>query len=171
VAADKYENLATMFMAKVAGDETRRDDGPLLLLTIGHIVANYEAFKRLPGHERNYVPYSEYLYKKVQPSLDDLIFLGRDYDRVFDRFELLRALVYADLLFDERKRVWGPIGRFGWKRSRRGDGGPFTTLLSEATELQDQWGPIKAGLFRGKFSRFEQIATGFGELLGKLNWF
>ena len=34
--------------------------------------------------------------------LDDLLFLGRDYENNFDRFEVLLALVYADLRRDKK---------------------------------------------------------------------
>ena len=56
-----------------------------------------KAFSQLPGHKRHYVPCSEYLFKLLQPMLDDILFLGRDYEQYFDRFEVLLALVHADL--------------------------------------------------------------------------
>lgn len=171
IAAENYDNLSAMFLTHIAEDESRRNMGPLLIPTTENIVSLNDTFKRLPGHERNYVPKSEYFHKKLQPSLDDLLFLGRDYERVFDRFELLRALVYADLTSDQRGNIWGPIGRFGWKQLNGGENSPLNVLRSESKELQNQWGPIKAGLFRGKYSRFEEIANGFTELLKQLRWF
>jgi hypothetical protein len=46
-----------------------------------------DAFKALPGHERQFVPRSEFLHKEIQPLLDDMIFLGSAYDDLFDRSE------------------------------------------------------------------------------------
>jgi hypothetical protein len=127
------------------------------------------AWKCLPGHEKHYTPESEYLFKTLQPVLEDLLFLGGSYEQLFDRYEILRAWLYADLT----GHGWGPVGRFGWKHSSRmSSDSPYTELRTEAEQQRDQWGPIKAGLFRGSYPRFEQTASKFEtELLSKINWF
>jgi len=131
-----------------------------------------DAFKTLPGHERYYVPGSEYLYKLLQPDLDDLLFLGNDYERYFDRLEILLALVYADFEYKPEGRVWGPLGRFAWKyRKRRREGNTFIEILEEAERQKDDWPPLKANLFSGSYERFIKIAKKFQEeILNNLKW-
>lgn len=102
-------------------------------------------FKRLPGHDRHYVPRSEHLRTQQQPLIEDLLFLGRAYDRHFDRFEIFLALAYADITDCH----WGPPGRFAWKHSSRAYMSPYVTLVEEATGMGNNWPAVKAGLFRG----------------------
>lgn len=171
LAAEKYENLAAMLLTKVGSSHSRRASTELTL-SVGEAILDLErsdAFKQLPGHERHYVPRSEYLFKLLQPMLDDLLFLGRDYEQAFDRFEVLFALVHADLAQIERSHIWGPIGRFGWK-FHNDDANPLKDVISEAERQKESWGPLKAGLFGGDYSRFENVASGYIKKISGLNW-
>ena len=92
-------------------------------------VARTDAFKLLPGYEQNYTPQSEYLFKRMQPLVEDILFVGNRYEALFDRFELFYALSYADY----SDGTWGHPGRFAWKYfGRGGENNPFTALLDEA---------------------------------------
>jgi hypothetical protein len=105
--------------------------------------------------------------------LDDLLFLGRAYEEIFDRFEVFLALVYVDLTYkNPGDHVWGPLGRFGWKYSSRGSrANVYGEIVGEARTLKLQWRPLKAGLFSGSIDRFLEISTIFEEeLLKKLKW-
>jgi hypothetical protein len=174
LSAGSYENLASVLTAPVGKGYRGEITQPVVVPTVGGMldVQRTDAFKHLPGHERHYVPRSEYLYKVVQPCVEDQLFLGRDYERLFDRFEVLLALVYADHMYDDRGDVWGPIGRFGWKYSSLGRSqNPFDEIIAEAEHKKADWGAIRAGLFNGSYERFEQIAGGYRDLLSQLNWF
>jgi len=171
LAAEKYDNLATMLLARV-GASRPFETSTELVLAIGQAIVELErteAFKTLPGHERHYVARSEYLYKLLQPMLDDVLFLGRDYEQYFDRFEILLALVHADLYKIEIKHVWGPIGRFGWKFHSR-DVNPLKEIIEEAERQKESWGPLQAGLFGGDYSRFSSISGEYMEIISRLNW-
>jgi len=172
IANDDYNALLNILTAKVRSPNSTYEILPILI-PIGDAAAElHGAFKRLPGHEKQYVPRSEYLFKLLQPDLDDLLFLGNDYERFFDRFEVFLALVYADLDYQIEGRIWGPIGRFGWKyRSRGRAGNTYAEILKEAESLKDHWAPVKAGLFSGSYDRFLEIATKYQELLNNLRWF
>ena len=146
-----------------------------LILAVGDAIAELErtaAFKHLPGHERHHVPRSEYLFKLLQPTLDDLLFLGRDYERLFDWFEILFALVHADLHEQHWPGfgVWGPPGRFGWKYSSIRPGDPFKAMLAEAASERDKWPPISAGMFGGDYERFAEIAAKYDKVIARLGW-
>lgn len=94
IANGNYQNLQTIFSTGVTG---RRTDQKLAV-AVSNAISDIEReniFKRLPGHERYYAARSEYLFKLLQPELDDELFLGKDYEALFDRFEVLLALVSA----------------------------------------------------------------------------
>jgi len=129
-----------------------------------------DGFKALPGHERQYTPSSEYLHKLLQPTLDDLLFLGPEYETNFDRFEILYALEHAFQYSANGGNVWGPVGRFGWKYQRGEYGSPYHLIVAEAKQRGTDWGPVKVGLFGGSIDRFFEIASAYGESLAKLFW-
>jgi hypothetical protein len=171
-----YGNLATILKApvgtKYSGEATHEVIVPTVEATLE--ADRRDLFKKIPGHERHYVPRSEYLFKILQPPLEDLLFLGRSYELLFDKFEVFYALVYADLTYEKRISgfgLWGPPGRFGWKYGRSYEENPLTKILAEAAQQQESWGPIKAGLFQGSYSRFKEISEKYKELISRLNWF
>lgn len=175
LAADSYENLAALLLQPVPKRQDRDDHCPLIV-PVGEAILELErsnCFKRIPGHERHYVPRSEYLHRLLQPRLDDILFLGGSYDRLFDKLEILIALTYVD--YDEMARthghVWGPIGRFGWKHSSRmGESSPLHDVRAEAERYGQEWGPIRAGLFQGKLEHFLEIWSQYEKLIAGLNW-
>ena len=166
-----YCCLKTLFGTEVPDHTRSRSDSVTVVqaTTIAMLdIARTDAFKLLPGHERHYTPQSEYLFKRVQPFIDDILFTGGRYEDLFDRFEILYALTYSDF----SGRDWGHPGRFAWKYcSRMGDTDPFTSLVDEANREGQDWGPVKAGLFQGSPERFQEVAKRYKEgLLARLSW-
>jgi len=172
IASDDYLSLSYILTAKVRFHNNLYGTVPISI-PIGRAKAELsDTFKTLPGHERHYVPGSEYLYELLQPDLDDLLFLGNDYERYFNRLEIFLALVYADFEYKPEGRVWGPLGRFAWEyRRRRREGSTFIEILEEAERQKDDWPPLKANLFSGSYERFIKIAKKFQEeVLNNLKW-
>lgn len=87
----------------------------------------------------------------------------------FDYFEVLIALEHAEQYSRlPNGRVWGPVGRFGWKH--RGDGGSsFSRLVAEADAKGDSWPPLRAGLFTGSIARFKAIVSEYETFLSKVS--
>lgn len=169
IAADRYVNLVPLLKTKVGSSNSREESTPLLLSLGSALAQLHDAYKLLPEHERLYTPRSEYLFKLLQPRLEDLLFLGRDYEDLFDRFEVLLALIHAS----EREgyNVWGPVGRFGWKQAARGENSPLNQVYRDAKALGDEWPPLKAGFFGGKFSQFEETWQKYTEIINGLGWY
>jgi len=74
-------------------------------------------FKLLPEHERNHFPASEWLFAECREILRPAIPDDQAYDRLFDRFEAIRSLVYLDFEYKGRfpenaDRMWLLPGRF-----------------------------------------------------------
>jgi uncharacterized caspase-like protein len=167
----RFDSLATAFAVPIGGSDYDRSS-----LTFVEAASNAllelnrtNVLGQIPGHERKYTPLSDYLLKVLQPRLDDALFLGKSYESTFDTFEVFFALVTADARVARGGDVWGPIGRFGWKRDR--DNGPLARLIAEASLKKADWPPLKAGLFGGSYERFEKVARQFVEITSRLGWF
>jgi hypothetical protein len=174
ISSGNYENLFTIFNTTIGPSYSGGKEREIIKIVVREALEleRTNIFKTLPGYERFYVPKSEYLFKALQPVLDDLLFLGNSYESMFDRFEAFLALVYADLGSDGNDRVWGPPGRFAYKHKDSGnESGPFFELVNEAKTQGVNWPPLKVGFFKGSYERFQEISTKYEQLIGRLNWF
>jgi hypothetical protein len=168
IEGENYHSLQSLLATPVKSERRGETTTVVRATTRAMLeVANTNAFRMLPGHEKHYTPQSEYLFKRMQPILEDALFLGNRYEGLFDRFEVFYALTNADS--DDRFR--GHPGRFAWKY--RGDGmdNPFKAILEEAKRAGDAWPPLRAGLFAGSYSRFAEVSENFkAQQLHGLPW-
>jgi len=170
VQGGRWDSVADIFLTSAGASDYGREERYFVGAVSRAILdlASMDAFNRIPGHEKHYVPMSEYLFKILQPRLDDVLFVGKDYERAFDEFEVLLALSVCDIHVQRKEQVWGPVGRFGWKHHR--GSAPLARVIDEARAAGDNWAPIKAGLFGGKIERFEAAAVPYLEDIKKRNW-
>lgn len=172
IAGNAYGNLFSFLHTPVPNPFGNKNGNVLLVAVTKPMTDIYDTFKWFPEHERNYTPRSEYLFRFFQPFADDTLFLGAEYESIFDRFELLYALEYANMDhpegMTENESVWGPIGRFGWKG--RFDKTPLQSLFDEATKEGNDWAPLRAGFFNRSLSRFQELANALGRRTSSLGW-
>lgn len=172
VAGRRFDSLANIFYSTV-GTSTHDHEEGMFVHSVAQAMlelSQQDVFKMLPGHENNYAPLSEYLYKTLQPRLDDVLFLGKGYERAFDEFEVLLAMTISDFRTQRGDSPWGPVGRFGWKGRLSRANAPLPRLIAEAGAAGDNWAPLKAGLFGGSAERFKRVANPFSEFVAGLNW-
>lgn len=172
IEGKRYDSLATIFYTKIKLSDYE-DKQNTFIESVASALSEYASinlFKQLPGHEKNLTPLSEYLHKRLQPMLDDILFLGKSYEASFDEFEVLLALAVACIRKRDNKRVWGPIGRFGWKYASRGDTNPLTELITAAKREKENWPPLKAGLFDGNYGTFIEAAGEYEQMISGLGW-
>jgi len=173
VAARRYENLRALMLTPVKNPFGGSDVEPTLVGAVVQAMLELDrtrAFDGLPGLERHYTPRSDYLHNLFGPILEEALFLGSEFEEVFDRFEALYALEYSHR-YDRGSgefRYWGPPGRFAWKINRANS--PLDNLIKEASLEGAAWGPIRAGLFAGSLERFNEVANGFGQLIRRSSW-
>jgi hypothetical protein len=98
LSARHYEALHVILAAPVRANQaiSGASERAVVLPVLTAITEISDAFKLLPGHERDHVPKSEHLFARLRPALDDALFLGGSYETLFDRFEILLALTFAD---------------------------------------------------------------------------
>jgi len=173
IESKNYKSLAELFFTKLPSSDYDNKSVSFIERLANAISELIDTFKRLPDHERNYTPISEYLFKLLQPELDNLFFLGKGYESIFDDFEVFLALVVADFGMQNGSGAWGPIGRFGWKQGRFGTNrnSAFDRIKNDAESYKNNWPPLTAGLFGGSYDRFESVVVEYQEkVLSKLHW-
>jgi Caspase domain len=170
LSAQKYEVLKWVFLTRVHSDQslTGKSEDRLVVPTSLAIVEMESLFKKLPAHQGQLLPLSEYMFKLLQPILEDILFLGRSYEPLFDKFEVIFALECSNNQVTDGHLPWGPPGRFAWKY-RRDPSGPFQSLLEEANQQTDNWPPLRAGLFNGSLVQFRNIAAAYEDDLRKFH--
>jgi hypothetical protein len=158
LSADNYAAFAAVHTQKIDSRTKRIGNTavPILVPAVDAMLdlAQANVWRCIPGQAGNHAPESEYVFKALKPVFDGLLFLGNSYDQLFNRYEILRTWMYADFTESE----WAPVGRYV-ERNLRNKGGDYYELRSEAAQQGDQWGPIKAGLFRGSYTRFDESVS------------
>ena len=171
LSAKRVEVLSTIFLVRTPNEFGSGLPDRQLILAASALTEIAESFKQVPGHERHRVPRSEYLFEVLRPRVEELLMLGRGYEVSFDEFEVLWALIYADLNMEERGGAWGPVGRFGYKYSRGRGTSPLESLAVEVKGKGAKWRGFDAGLFGGSAKRFEDVTESFrNDFLNKLHW-
>lgn len=170
LSARRYDALHTVFATRVRGQLGMGDlrEKPVIIPTVDGVTEIEGSFKLLPGHERHRVPRSEHLFAELRRPLDDALFLGGSYERVFDRFEVFLALTFADARDPSGERPWGPLGRFSYKL--HGQDNPLGAVIEEVQERKNDWPPLAHGFFGGSFERFQKIAGGFTAIVAQRVW-
>jgi hypothetical protein len=161
--ARRFDILAVTLTARVHG-ESGSNYEPLVSAVLAPLTNLDESFKVLPGHERDRYPRSEHQFVRLREPLEQLLFLGGDYEPLFDRFEVLLALAFADFRDPSGQGdVWGPPGRFAYKQGRSNS--PMDLLIEEATSAGDSWPLLTSGLFGGKSARLLRVADAYRQLI------
>jgi len=168
LASDNIETLALLLSKPTVS--TRGERHPYLIAVDWPQVQEW--FKTLPGHERHYFAASEWLFTECREVVRPVVPDDSDYDRLFDLFEIVRSLVYADLALNGQyasglAELWGPPGRFVWKMARRGSSRDFLAELKGNSRLAH--GLCNAGLFGGKLQTFGVVVDGFWAVAQKFS--
>lgn len=159
VATESYDLLLALMRARVV---TSRGDERLVVAATTGIGDLRQHFKLLPGRQQQFVPLSEHLYETLKPVLDETLYLGAEYDRAFDTFEIL----YAVEFLHQSGRGWAPVGRFGWKAGR-GESNPLRQIAEEAESASGGWPALSAGLCGGSSEKLQEHLKGLREAIAR----
>lgn len=171
ILSENYQYLYSLFFCEMTNKIDNYITNKYLITLLDNNLYGNEIFKTLKGYERYYVPLSEYMFKIIQPILEDNLFLGKSYETLFDRFEIFFALVYADLNTNGSS---GPIGRFVFKYKDRFHGvkenNLYNQIINEANMKKENWEPLKAGFFNGSYERFIEVSNNYKKFMESINW-
>jgi hypothetical protein len=138
----------------------------VLTLNTWKVFPDYQ--ERLPGMLRHFTPLSERLFKVLRDPLREFVPDDRRYEKAFDRFEYLLALVYADV--SKKPGSWKPLGAFGWRHRYEAERHISTELAAEAEQKGEDWEPLAAGLFGGSAARFKELNVELLATVRSLPW-
>ena len=151
VLSGRYDTLAKILVFT----RTRKDNtqAPLVRALAHNDVISGDFLQKRPELERHKTPTSDHLFAILKDPLSTLAIDEVEYQRAFDRFEYLYALVHGDLYEKEGSlgRIWGPIGCFLWRQ------GVLEEVGQEIAEQGNEWPPLKAGLFGGSVERAKKV--------------
>lgn len=139
--------------------ENGRKSQMVLEATPGQIMAKLD---------NSYTPVSSRLCMTLLPSLAEYVPDKTEFDEVFDRFEILFALVCADLSSKtENGGLWTPPGRFAWRRHYH----PAMDEFARWSESEgDQWVLLRAGFFDGSRERYRVLWNALVQNMSQLPW-
>lgn len=163
IAAQRYSTFAALLTkAKIL---EQGESYPLVLCLCPVAVMEGDVGQKLPGMDRHRTPLNDHLFGLLREPLREFLPQDRHYQKCFDRFEYLLALIYVDLRQKQGGNIWGPVGCFGWRRSI------IREIEIEVKEAGNEWLPLKAGLFDGSTERFQFIKAEFDkQILQRLPW-
>jgi hypothetical protein len=96
-----------------------------------------------------------------------------EYDGLFDRFEYLFAMVFANRCPDIANFPWVPLGRFMLKYSPISSGEQIGSIITSEIEKEgENWAPLQAGLFDGSLEKCLGAKQSVDTFIGKSRtWF
>jgi len=165
IAAGNYSTFSSLLTIPIVKLEFG-DVVPLVRgLDTWSVMESQEIQRLLAGMERRYTPLSDHLYEILREPLKEFLPQESRYQKCFDRFEYLFALIHADIDKESGLSAFGPIGSFGWryKGLRSSEVSIMKEIDSEASEAGDNWPLLKAGLFGGDIERFKSVKLEFAE--------
>jgi len=115
-------------------------------------------------------PISNRLYDILREPLRDFLADDFKYQRYFDRFEYLMALIHADIRKEQGRKPWGPEGCFSWRYRHSMGYNIFDEIESEANKEDEKWPLLKEGFFGGSFSRFKSVKSEYDQYISKTGW-
>jgi hypothetical protein len=151
VAAENYDALKAILVT--ATFQEHHAERPLVRSLYNLEVMDPDDGLKLAGSKKRHPPLSEHIHAVLRESLRGVIADDIRYTRMFDRYEYLQSMVYADQEpEDEFASAWVPVGSFLW-RDRDPRTGLIPRLRTEIESAGAAWLMLSAGFFRGSVDR------------------
>lgn len=167
IAHGNYSTFAALLTKVIVRAPT--GERPLVLTLYPQAVVQDRVAHLLPGLDKHYTPMSDHLFDWLRDPLREFIPANDVYEKNFDRFEYLRALVHGDFLQKTGKQIWGALGQFVWKH-KSGRTSILRELEEELNKEGGNWIPFKAGLFDGSKGRIREIKQGIDTMVSEIPW-
>lgn len=114
--SEKYEIIKEILSMNDNRIDTSRyyNDSEYLLINLFEKINYSSSYFKLFYPDKNYkYPMNEYLYKFLQPLIDDLLFIGDNYNDQYTNVELIISIFVATKKYNKNpKYAWGPTGRY-----------------------------------------------------------
>ncbi len=117
-----------------------------------------------------YYAFSSFIERRLQPVFAHLFTDSQDYECTFDIFEYFLGINYCHIVGMFCGHYWVPTGIFDRRSIRRNytyPNNPFDTFLSAASANEQNWAPIKQGMFNGDYSVYQAAKQHADDFLKK----
>lgn len=168
----KYKLLDKLFKIKIPDNKFSRSYERLLIKNANGELINKEEFNTILG-TRNFTPFSDFLCRTIYIQFRESLINEEEYESYFDIFEYLLSLYYwiqiKPVVFDHKRTSYGS---YKWRRLRESYTDTETIykdFFNEAEVIQDNWLPIKQGMFDGSFDKYVKIKNEVEEFLKKIH--
>lgn len=166
----KYNLLDKLFKIKKPDNKFSRSYERLLIKEANGFLFNKENFNSIL--EANYhTPFSDLLCKTISTQFHESTVNQIEYESYFDIFEYLLSLYYWIQIKPVLDNKWTPYGIYKWRRWRDSLTDTETIykdFFNEAEAMQDNWLPIKQGMFDSSFDKYAKIKSEVDEFLKKI---
>jgi hypothetical protein len=167
MASDNFAVITAIFSAYIEDKGTGRERDLLVDRLAPPRVMQKHVGNLLGGREKQYTPTNEHLFEILREPLREFLPSDEEYERAFDRFELLLSLQAGS-----GPATWFPMGRFGWKATHRWYNSTLEREIGMPNgKIDPEWAPIKAGMFGGSTERLPELIKGLSEAIGKCGFF
>jgi hypothetical protein len=122
------------------------------------------------GNPRHYTPASDRLAEVLREPLRELIPNDGRFLEIFDRFEYLFSLAFADLSGRSGGPMWAPVGSFAWRNRRVRDGSLYQGVAEEVGREGGDWPFLHGPLFEQSSGRFMEVKAAVDDSVARLPW-
>ena len=171
---DDYKMFYKLISIQTKPYDLNQPDNSLLIsysIAYRRIVQS-EIMRVLKGYEKFFTPLSEFLFKRLQSKLEDILFIGDEYEFYFDQYEILVGIETANRFSKSHGHFYGPIGRFGWKYSENtGSKNPLIKFFEIGKEQGKEWLPLKGGFFDSNSDGISDLSEKSFKMISNLQWY
>ncbi|MDA2920584.1 SIR2 family protein [Desulfobacterota bacterium AH_259_B03_O07] len=167
IASEGYGTLGNLLVNPkvIIGNEER----PIVQRLIPDQVIELDHAKLIAGGDTK-IPWSIYFYSYLREFFEGILPSDIDFQKCFDRFEYLFALVIFDFWRSQHNRMWGPGGYFLFRHSYRDDSNSiaaniFDDIAQEQLSMGENWPFLRAGVFNGSAEMFQNTKEEFDNWL------
>lgn len=162
VKYQRFKELNTILSSIVSQENFRCNQRRFQLIAIlGDVYWDAGKWNKLIGG--NYIhPSSMFFLEHLRSLFKDCFTADSEYENVFYIWEHLKSLIFAyNRWHEENFRL--PFGNFLRQRqvyrraSQKGFQEPYILFFEGADKLEDDWEPIKQGMFGGSYDNYKQI--------------
>ncbi|MCC8940231.1 hypothetical protein H8A99_28155 [Bradyrhizobium sp. Arg68] len=173
--ARRYGDLFKLFATMVSRE---REPHPLVkqLLLSSWEGGGTDTWQTLEGLERRKTPLSDHLHDVLPGWCTDFIFVGAEFTRLFEEFELLASLAHLTLAISQeelratlsktggRDFAWSPMGRAGW------DGQTRRQVFESWSVPETNAAILKAGFANKSADYYKLAIDSLGRLAEYMGW-
>ncbi len=168
VKAQKFSLLNTLFNIKIASHYGDNSGKIFLLEKINPMALEMDVSNKIINDilgTAYRIPISSWLNKKIGQYFSQIIYSQSEFNDTYDIFEYLLSLNYLNIVGPYGGLDWAPSGLFNWRNFRRDRDSLFNTFFAKADQEQDNWLPIKMGMFSSSYATYLEIKHRADEFL------